>query len=289
MDEAKKIIKEEKDEYAIPLKITLAKKTIADLGEEAFPDKLSTFTTRYDASNYNRSTNIELATKSINGTVIMPGEIFSYNKTIGRTTLEKGYKEGTAYVGGKVVPDVGGGICQVSSTLYNTALLANLEITERSNHLFETSYVSPSRDATVYWGSIDFKFKNTRTYPIKIVGTAKNGVVKIDLYGIKEKEEYEVVIDSDVISYIPNETEYKKDPTLENGKKVVEQVGFNGCKSKGYRILKKNGTVISKTLLSTDTYSPKNKIVRVGTKKVTNNKTTTTQNKDIKIENKTEQ
>ena len=289
MDEAKKIIKEEKDEYVIPLKITLAKKTIADLGEEAFPDKLSTFTTRYDASNYNRSTNIELATKSINGTVIMPGEIFSYNKTIGRTTLEKGYKEGTAYVGGKVVPDVGGGICQVSSTLYNTALLANLEITERSNHLFETSYVSPSRDATVYWGSIDFKFKNTRIYPIKIVGTAKNGVVKIDLYGIKEKEEYEVVIDSDVISYIPNETEYKKDPTLENGKKVVEQVGFNGCKSKGYRILKKNGTVISKTLLSTDTYSPKNKIVRVGTKKVTNNKTTTTQNKDIKIENKTEQ
>ena len=191
--------------------------------------------------------------------------------------LEKGYKEGTAYVGGKVVPDVGGGICQVSSTLYNTALLANLEITERSNHLFETSYVAPSRDATVYWGSIDFKFKNTRSYPIKIVGTAKNGVVKIDLYGIKEKEEYEVVIESEVISYIPNETEYKKDSTLESGKKVVEQVGFNGCKSKGYRILKKNGVVISRTLLSTDTYSPQNKVVRVGTKKVTTNTQTQTQ------------
>lgn len=267
MDEAKKIIEEDKEEYTIPLKITIANKTIADLGEEAFPDMLSTFTTRYDASNYNRSTNIELATKSINGTVIMPGEVFSYNQTIGRTTLEKGYKEGTAYVGGKVVPDVGGGICQVSSTLYNTALLANLEIVERSNHLFETSYVAPSRDATVYWGSIDFKFKNTRSYPIKIVGTAKNGVVKIDLYGIKEKEEYEVEIESEVISYIPNETEYKKDPTLANGKKVVEQIGFNGCKSKGYRILKKNGAIISKTLLSTDTYSPKTQIVRVGTKK----------------------
>lgn len=276
MDEAKKIIEEDKDEYTIPLKITIANKTIADLGEEAFPDMLSTFTTRYDASNYNRSTNIELATKSINGTVIMPGEVFSYNQTIGRTTLEKGYKEGTAYVGGKVVPDVGGGICQVSSTLYNTALLANLEITERSNHLFETSYVSPSRDATVYWGSIDFKFKNTRSYPIKIVGTAKNGVVKIDLYGIKEEEEYEVVIESEVISYIPNETEYKKDSTLESGKQVVEQVGFNGCKSKGYRILKKNGVVISRTLLSTDTYSPQNKVVRVGTKKVTTNKNNTT-------------
>lgn len=271
IEEAKKIIEEDKEEYTIPLKITIANKTIADLGEEAFPDMLSTFTTRYDASNYNRSTNIELATKSINGTVIMPGEVFSYNQTIGRTTLEKGYKEGTAYVGGKVVPDVGGGICQVSSTLYNTALLANLEIVERSNHLFETSYVSPSRDATVYWGSIDFKFKNTRTYPVKIVGTAKNGVVKIDLYGIKEEEEYEVVIESEVISYIPNETEYKKDSTLEKGKKVVEQVGFNGCKSKGYRILKKNGVIISKTLLSTDTYSPQSKIVRVGTKEVTGN------------------
>lgn len=293
MEEAKKIIEEDKDEYIIPLKITIPDKTIADLGEEAFPDMLSTFTTRYDASNYNRSTNIELATKSINGTVIMPGEVFSYNQTIGRTTLEKGYKEGTAYVGGKVVPDVGGGICQVSSTLYNTALLANLEITERSNHLFETSYVAPSRDATVYWGSIDFKFKNTRSYPIKIVGTAKNGVVKIDLYGIKEKEEYEVVIESEVISYIPNETEYKKDSTLESGKKVVEQVGFNGCKSKGYRILKKNGVVISRTLLSTDTYSPQNKIVRVGTKKVTTNKnnTTNTTKKEnaTKPENKTEQ
>ena len=275
MDEAKKIIEEDKDEYTIPLKITIPDKTIADLGEEAFPDMLSTFTTRYDASNYNRSTNIELATKSINGTVIMPGEVFSYNQTIGRTTLEKGYKEGTAYVGGKVVPDVGGGICQVSSTLYNTALLANLEITERTNHLFETSYVAPSRDATVYWGSIDFKFKNTRSYPIKIVGTAKNGVVKIDLYGIKEEEEYEVVIESEVISYIPNETEYKKDSTLASGKQVVEQVGFNGCKSKGYRILKKNGVVISKTLLSTDTYSPQNKVVRVGTKKATTNSSTT--------------
>ena len=95
--------------------------------------------------------------------------------------LEKGYKEGTAYVGGKVVPDVGGGICQVSSTLYNTALLANLEITERSNHLFETSYVSPSRDATVYWGSIDFKFKNNTGKTIKIVmeNTTQNVTAKI--------------------------------------------------------------------------------------------------------------
>ena len=259
------------------MKITKPAKTLSDLGKEAFPNKIASYSTRYNTINKNRSNNIEISAKKIDGTILMPGETFSYNQTIGRTTLEKGYKEGTAYVGGKVVPDVGGGICQVSSTLYNTALLANLEITERSNHLFETSYVAPSRDATVYWGSIDFKFKNTRSYPIKIVGTAKNGVVKIDLYGIKEKEEYEVVIESEVISYIPNETEYKKDSTLASGKQVVEQIGFNGCKSRGYRILKKNGVVISRTLLSTDTYSPQNKVVRVGTKKSTTNNSTTNQ------------
>ena len=136
--------------------------------------------------------------------------------------------------------------------------------------------VHPSRDATVYWGSIDFQFKNSRSYPIKIVGTAKNGVVTIDLYGIKEEEEYEVVIESNITSYIPNEVEYKYDSTLEEGKKVVEQVGFNGCRSEGYRILKKNGVVISKTLLSKDSYSPQNKIVRVGTKKTTSATTGTT-------------
>lgn len=149
MEEAEKIIEENKQEYEIPLKITIPKKTLADLGEKAFPDQLSTYTTRYNAGNYNRSNNLELAAKAINGTILMPGETFSYNQTVGERTISAGYKAAGAYAGGKVVQDVGGGICQISSTLYNAVLLANLEVTDRSNHCFETSYVAAGRDATV--------------------------------------------------------------------------------------------------------------------------------------------
>lgn len=268
MEEAEKLIQEDKEEYTIPLKITIPKKTISDLGEEAFPSLLATFTTKYDASNYNRKTNLELASKKINGTVIMPGENFSFNTVVGKRTLEAGFKEGTAYIGGKVVPDVGGGICQLSSTLYNTALLANLEIVERSNHIFLTGYVAASRDATVYYGSLDFIFKNTRSYPIKIVSETQNGICKVSIYGIKEEVEYEVVIQSKITSYINKTTTYKDDPKLEKGKEVVEQYGTNGCRSEGYRILKLNGKVVSQTLLSKDTYKPLERIVRRGTKEV---------------------
>ena len=270
MEEAEELIKEDKEEYTIPLKITEPEKKLEDLGEEAFPDQLATFSTIYDASNYNRSTNIELAAEKINGTVVMPGENFSFNTVVGKRTVEAGYKEGTAYIGGKVVPDIGGGVCQVSSTLYNTALLANLEIVERSNHLFLTGYVAASRDATVYYGSLDFIFKNTRSYPIKIVASAENGVCKISMYGIREETEYEVIIQSKVTSYINYTTSYENDSSLEKGKEVVEQTGVNGCRSEGYRILKLNGKVVSQTLLSKDTYSAREKIVRRGTKQVSN-------------------
>ena len=273
MEEAQKIIEEDKEEYTIPLKITVPEKTIKDLGEEAFPDQLATFSTIYDASNNNRTTNIELAAEKINGTVVMPGENFSFNTVVGKRTIEAGYKEGTAYIGGKVVPDVGGGVCQVSSTLYNTALLANLEIVERSNHMFLTGYVAASRDATVYYGSLDFIFKNTRSYPIKIVASANNGVCKISMYGIKEETEYEVIIQSKVTSYINYTTTYENDPTLAEGREVVEQSGANGCRSEGYRILKLNGKVVSQTLLSKDTYSSKQQIIRRGTKKATTTQT----------------
>lgn len=268
IEEANKLLEEDKKEYEIPLKITKPKKKLSDLGEEAFPDQLATFSTIYDASAKNRAYNIELATKKINGTVIMPGETFSYNKTVGSRTIEAGWKEGTAYISGKVVPSVGGGVCQVSSTLYNAALLANLEITERTNHTFTVDYVAASRDATVYYGSLDFCFKNTRNYPVKIKATAKNGVCKISLCGIKEKVEYEVIIQSKITSYINKTTTYKEDPTLEEGKEVIEQYGFNGCRSEGYKILKLNGKIVSQTLLSKDTYSPQERIVKRGTKKV---------------------
>lgn len=269
VEEAEELLKEDKEEYTIPLKITKPKKTINNLGEEAFPDLLATFSTRFDGSNYNRNTNIKLAAKKVNGTVILPGEKFSFNTIVGSRTIEAGFKEETAYVGGKVVPDVGGGVCQVSSTIYNTALLANMQIVERSNHMFTTGYVAASRDATVYYGSLDFVFKNSRKYPIKMVASANGGVCKVSIYGIKEEKEYEVIIQSKITSYINPTTIYKEDPTLEEGKEIVEQTAITGCRSEGYKILKLNGKIVSQTLLSKDTYKSRNKIVRRGTKKTT--------------------
>ena len=289
MEEAQEIISEDKDEYVIPLKITVPDKTLSDLGEEAFPDELGTYTTRYDPTNKNRSNNLEISAKKINGTIIMPGETFSYNQTVGERTIAEGYKEAGAYAGGRVVQDVGGGICQTSSTLYNAVLLANLEIVDRSNHQFLTSYVPAGRDATVAWGSIDFQFKNTREYPIKIEASVKNGVCTMSIYGIKEETEYEVVIQPVVLSYIPYTTKYEDDPTLEEGKEVVEQSGYTGCTSETYRIIKLNGEVVSKTLLSKDTYDPMTRIIRRGTKAVeTNAKSTEIDDEELDSEESTE-
>ena len=275
MEEAQEIISEDKEEYVIPLKITVPEKTLADLGEEAFPDELATYSTRYDPTNRNRSNNLEISAEKINGTIVMPGETFSYNQVVGERTIAEGYKEAGAYAGGRVVQDVGGGICQTSSTLYNAVLLANLEIVDRSNHQFLTSYVPAGRDATVAWGAIDFQFKNTREYPIKIEASVENGVCTMSIYGIKEETEYEVVIQPVVLSYIPYSTIYEDDPTLEEGEEVVEQSGYTGCTSETYRIIKLNGEVISKTLLSKDTYDPMTRIIRRGTKVVETSASTT--------------
>lgn len=268
LEEVKQVLSEEKDEYKIPLKITKPSKTTDMLGEEAFPDKLASYSTTYNAGDYNRSNNVELSARKINGVVLMPGEEFSYNKTLGKRTPEAGYKPAPAYVGGKTVNEYGGGICQTSSTLYNVVLLSNLEVTSRTNHCYPASYVPISRDATVSWGTLDFKFKNNRKYPIKIKSTAGGGTVKIDILGVKQEDDYEVEIQSYVSSTIGFKTQYEDNPNLEEGKEKVIQSGSNGCVGVAYKILKKNGNVISKTLLSKDTYSTKTKIVSRGTKKV---------------------
>lgn len=265
--EAKQLLQEEKEEYVIPLKIVKPDITIKDLAyQDFFPHQIAKFSTRYDESAQNRANNIKLSSEKINGTILMPGETFSYNKVVGERTIKAGYKEAAVYMGGKVVDGIGGGICQVSSTLYNAVLLSNLEIVSRRNHYFITSYVSASRDATVSYGSIDFKFKNTRTYPIKIECTAKNGISQVQIYGMKEEVEYEVEIQDKITEVIPYTSKEIKTNELEKGQKEVVQRGVNGYKSEAYRILKLNGAVISKTLLSKDSYNPLQEVVKIGTK-----------------------
>lgn len=204
IEEVNKMLEEDREEYVIPLNITKPKIGVNDLKYgNFFPEQISKYLTRYDESNINRSINIKLASEKIDGTILMPGETFSYNKVVGKRTEKAGYKEAGVYMNGKVVDGIGGGICQVSSTLYNAVLEANLEIEARKNHHFITSYVPVSRDATVSYGTIDFKFKNTRNYPIKINCISQNGICEIIINGIKEEIEYEVVIEDKVTETIP--------------------------------------------------------------------------------------
>lgn len=194
VDEMKNKITEEPsaEEYAVDLIYTKADITVNDLGKEAFPDLLGSFSTKYVTSNTDRTTNLRLAANKINGTVIMPGEIFSYNKVVGKRTIAAGYKNAAIYQDGGVTDGLGGGICQISTTLYNAAIEAGMLIEERRNHMFVPSYASAGKDATVVWGSTDFKFENRREYPIKIETSVSGGIAKISIYGLKTNEEYDI-------------------------------------------------------------------------------------------------
>ncbi len=269
-DEAKKLLNEDKNEYTIKLTINKPKVTLAQIGTEAFPDRLSIFTTRYDASNYNRTTNLRLACEKINGKVLLAGETFSYNKTVGERTIAAGYKEAKIYAAGEVVDGLGGGICQISSTLYNAVVMANLEIVERRNHQFVTSYLPAGRDATVVYGLTDFQFKNTRKYPVRLVAGVKNGIATVEVYGIKGDEEYNITFDVKTVGTLPYSTKYIDDDSLEAGSEVVKQNGANGLQTETYITKSLNGKVVSRELLSKDTYTPMQKIIKKSTKTVEN-------------------
>lgn len=231
VDEAKAMLNEVKDEYEIPLKYTAPSVTTNMIGTEAFPDLLAKFSTNYNARDTDRTTNLRLAAEKINGTVLMPGETFSYNTVVGERTIAAGYKEAAMYQNGEVVDGLGGGICQISTTLYNAVLYSNLEIVERRNHQFVPSYASAGRDATVVYGSIDFRFKNTRNYPVKILCTVSGGVAKCEIYGLKENPDYDVEITS-----------------------RVTETTATSIKSETYKTVRQNGQVISSERINKDTY-----------------------------------
>lgn len=264
LDEAKAIVAEEgKTEYVIPLTITEANITINEIGIEAFPYELSKYETTYDASNKGRSENLRIAASKIDGTVLMPGEQFSFNGVVGERTISEGYQDAAIYSNGQVVQGLAGGICQISSTLYNVALLANLQIDERYNHSFTTSYVKAGRDATVVYGVKDLKFTNTRDYPIKITASVSGGVCTFAIYGIKENE-YEVKIIPVTTQTTPYTTQTVEDSSLAPGASLVKQVGANGCKVTTYKEVYLNGVQISREEISNDTYQVMTRIVKVG-------------------------
>ena len=184
---------------------------------------IGSFTTHTTANN-TRNTNVRLASEAINGLILQPGEEFSFNDVVGQRTTAKGYGPAGAYSNGEVVQEVGGGVCQVSTTLYNAVFYAGLESTLRSSHTFEPSYVTPGRDATVSWGGPNYKFKNTSEYPICVLEHYENRTVTAEIYGV---------------------------PVLEDGVTLELECQKTGANAAGstwtvYKITKKNGNTIER-------------------------------------------
>lgn len=224
-----------------------------------FRDVLCSYSTVFPnetENDRNRSVNIRLAVEAINGTILLPGDTFSFNEVVGQRTEQKGYLPANVYNPDGISPGIGGGICQVSSTLYNAALKANLKITERNPHIYMVAYVPLGLDATVSYGTQDLKFTNSTKWPIKIVGDVTNdNKVIFSIMGTKANPSLEVVLQSTVVKLTPYTTEYIDDNTIEKGSHMILQNGMNGAVVDTYIILKKGNDIVSNYKLYSTTYN----------------------------------
>ncbi|MGV3719885.1 MAG: VanW family protein, partial [Actinomycetota bacterium] len=201
------------------------------------------------------------------GAVLLPGDVFSYNDTVGPRVASAGFKEAPVIVRGKLEPGTGGGICQVSSTLYNASLLADLEIVRRRHHAFPVAYVPAGRDATVVDGVIDFRFKNRLKHAIAIDSKVVGGRVIVHLYG-HDDDKAEVTVVSGRVSTIGAGVKTVPDPRLAKGRRVVVEPARSGKRVTVSRIVKRAGQAVRKEVVSRDYYRPFDGVVRVGTRSV---------------------
>lgn len=227
---------------------------------------IATYTTQFDPSNDNRVQNIILAAQNINNILVHPGEVLSFNTSVGPRLAEYGYKEAPAFISGKLVPDWGGGVCQVTSTLYNAVLLADMEIVERTSHYRPPGYVPLGRDATVADNLLDFKFKNNSPYNIYISSELAKGSITINIYGKRGTDKADIQILATNKRVLEPNTIIKQDPAIELGREVIEVEGQSGFQITTYRIKKMNGQEVSREFLATDEFPPEDRVLRVGTK-----------------------
>lgn len=268
-DDIKNLIsKNSSDIIRIPAKITQPEVTSESLKSTILAHELGRFSSNFASSSNDRAYNIQLACEKINGYVLAPGEEFSYNNVVGPRTTERGFRIANVYVGNTVQPGVGGGICQVSSTMYNAVVFAGLEVTERRNHTLPVDYVPMGRDATVSYGTTDFKFKNTTSMPIEIKAIAEGRINTIIIMGTDEHPEREIKITTSNTGTYPPKVVKKDDPTLPEGEIKVESKGTNGSSYVAYKVVYENGEEISSTVLARSRYAGKDRVELVGTMKV---------------------
>lgn len=237
----------------------------ATLKAGLFRDVLGEYSTNVSGTSARRS-NVKLSGEKCSGVILLPGETFAYNEVVGQRTAEAGFQEAAAYLNGETIQELGGGVCQTSSTLYCACLYANLEIVERYNHTYVSSYVPLGMDATVSWGGPDYKFKNNTDYPIKIVAAYSNNKLTFQILGTKVSD-FEVKITSQTLAVIEPEVKEVPDATMLVGTTAVEDKGHTGYKVQTYRhVYDGNGNLISEGDEAYSAYRKTDKVVRVGTK-----------------------
>lgn len=243
----------------LPLTVIRPNVTKDDLGGSLFRDVLGEATTRVTGTAA-RKHNVKLAAAACNEIILLPGEEFSYNSTTGSRSPGKGYLPAPIYAGGRSEDGVGGGICQVSSTIYYAVLHTPLEIVERHDHQFVVSYLNPGMDATVYYGSLDFRFKNSTDYPLKVVtrsyDSSGSRYLEVQLLGTNADGRYAKPTNA-VFDKVPPTTAYQPDPSVARGTLVLdkEQYAYTGMKARTYRtVYEADGTVVEKQDLGVSTY-----------------------------------
>lgn len=252
----------------VELVVTIIEPEIKKADLQNIKDKLGEYATKFNAADSDRTHNIKIATQSASNILVKPGEVFSLDKKTGPRLAKYGYKEADVIVNNELVPGIGGGVCQVSSTLYNAALLSNMKIVERKNHSLPSSYVPLGRDATISGDYIDLKFENTSNYPIYIYGEVSGSWVRFSIYGCSENPGRTVKIKTEIVKRIEPQIKVIEDPTLPEGTEIVEKKAYTGYVVRSYRIITENGKEISREELPLSTYQVVNGIKRVGTKKV---------------------
>ncbi len=271
MDEFDKKLKEAiaghiNEEIIVSMDLEMVQPKITSKDLSKINGIIGSYSSNYGASSEGRSTNIDISTKAINGVVLMPGDVFSFNEVVGPRTVERGYKEAATYVGNKVEPGIGGGICQVSTALYRAVMHANIRSVERRNHSMSVGYAKPGLDATVSYGDIDYKFKNTYDSPIYIEGNTYNKVMTYNIYGDVSAlggKTYDMV--NEITQTIEPTVKVVEDATLPEGQEVTESGGMTGYKVNSYQLTYENGVQINKELISTDYYTAVDIVVKKGT------------------------
>jgi len=255
-DELKKAIEKvnNMEKATLPANIIQPKKTKKELEANLFSTTLGSYTSDFSSSSENRASNVKKAAEAVNGKILMPGDTFSYNGTIGNPSLANGYKVASVFENGKTAQGVGGGVCQVSSTLYSAVLYADLSVVERHNHSLTVGYVPNGQDATVSYGSLDFRFKNNTEYPVKINSVVNGRKLTVSIIGAKYSPERKIEITNKTVSTIePTQTE-TPDPSLPEGTRKVTSSGKKGYVVDTYKTVYENGVKKSSNKITRSTY-----------------------------------